>query len=77
MSLAEATKRGIIDRMRCVYVMASGESVSLKEALQLDLIRGKLITMCELRWILNDYARRFQPQTQHRLTTSMSTNHVE
>ena len=65
MSLSEASRAGIVDKTRCVYVMmpvdaqsSSSSSISLKEAMQLELIRGKLITMCELRWMLNDYARR-------------------
>jgi hypothetical protein len=58
-SLADAVVKGLVDKKKCTYKFLNME-YSIKEAMKKNYIEGRILTSYEIKWLLDDYARRIE-----------------
>lgn len=71
-TLADAVVKGLVDKKRCT-VKYAGTEYSVREAMQRGFVEGRILTSFEIKWLLDEAARR----VVNRLASSKSLDRLD
>lgn len=76
-SLGDAVVKSIIDKKKCLYASQPNKEYSIKDAIRLGYIEGKVLTSYEIKWMLDNYARKVEAKYSLTMSSNKSLNRID